>query len=153
MKNVYIIHNSLYGNSRILAEEIAKGLTKKFDVKVKRIGNFNLTNDTDNLYGLILTTRIMQFGVDREMKKFVEEIDTNRKGPIPKTIICYTHRLKPKKLFKRGMVKTIRNAKNIENVYSEVLEVKMKSMKGPAEEGQEQKIQDFINNIKVYLED
>ena len=121
MKKIVIPHNSLYGNSKKLAIDIAEGLNDKFDVTIGRITEINPKDVSDNLYGLIIASRIEGFGADAKMRKFITEVNSYRKEPIPKTAVCYTHLLKLKKFFKKSMDKTLRKATNIVNIYQEFL--------------------------------
>ncbi|MBY9005813.1 MAG: flavodoxin family protein [Candidatus Lokiarchaeota archaeon] len=151
MKKILIAHNSQSGNSKKLAEEFAENYKDIFEVDVKPIEGIN-EQDIATIHGLILATRIEAFGADRKMRAFLERIDTYREEPIPKIGVFYTHSMKWKKFFKKGMDKTMGKLNIFKNNYPELLEVRVKGMKGSIIDGQEEKISNFIKNLKSYIE-
>ena len=152
MKKILIAHNSRFGNSKLLGEQIGERLSGKFEVSIENIKEINPEDFVKNLYGLILAARIIAFRVNGSMKKFVKKIDSIREDPIPKIAVYYTHCMNWKESFKKSMDKTIEKANNLGNQYSEYLQVQMAKNQGPAVDGQKQKINDFINNLEIYLE-
>ena len=152
MKKVSIIHNSKFGNSKRIADKIAESFSGKFSISVNHMKEINPKDIADNLYGLIIATRIVSFRANSEIRKYIKKISSIRNEPIPKVAVYYTHGTKWKEHFKKTMEKTLDKTENIENVFSESLKVRVKGSKGPIIDGQEQKINDFINNLEVYLE-
>ncbi|MBN1215628.1 MAG: flavodoxin family protein [Candidatus Lokiarchaeota archaeon] len=152
MKKILIAHNSRNGNSKQLADEFAKSYKDIFEVDIKRIEDIDQQDLNPELHALILATRVEAFGTDRLMRSFLERIDSYRESPIPKIGVFFTHSMKWKKLFKKGLDKTIKKLNNFTNMYHEFLEVRLYGMRGPIREGQEEKINNFIQNLKEYIE-
>jgi len=152
LKKILVAHNSQNGNSKQLADEFAKSYKDTFEVDIKRIEDIDQQDITPDLHGLILATRVEAFGTDRLMRSFLQRIDPYRESPIPKIGVFFTHAMKWKNLFKKGLDKTIKKLNNFTNMYPEFLEVRLHGMKGPIREGQEEKINNFIQNLKEYIE-
>jgi len=76
MKKIWIIHNSMYGNSEKISKQLAEGLKDNYDVSVDSIKN--VTPEAiakDEPYGLIIAVRIVAFRSDFEMLKFIKNFD------------------------------------------------------------------------------
>ncbi len=152
MKKIWIIHNSKYGNSEKIAKQLADGLKDSYDVSensIKKISPEDIAKDEP--YGLIVAVRIVAFNSDREIRKFLREVDNFTTKPISKVAYFATHALGWKKLFIRGMKKTLKKIGCVEEVCPEFLEVKMQKPEGPAVEGADAKIGEFISTLKEFL--
>ena len=123
MEKIWIIHNSLS------PEDIAK----------------------DEPYGLIIAVRIVAFSSDREIRNFTINLDKVITKPISKVAYFSTHALGWKKLFIKGMKKTLGKIGCVEEVCPEYLEVKMQKAEGPAIEGADVKIGEFISTLKEFM--
>lgn len=153
MKKVWIIHNSKFGNSEKLSNEIASGLKSKFNVKVGSINTIKPEEiANDNPLALIICARIEAFNTDRIMTNFIKELGAVFKEPIPKIATLYTHALKWKNIFSRGMRKTLKKSTCIGEICPEFLEVRIQKQMGPAVEGQDGKIQAYIKKLIDFLE-
>ncbi|MFX1313632.1 MAG: hypothetical protein ACFFHD_13640, partial [Promethearchaeota archaeon] len=62
-----------------------------------------------------------------------------------------THALGWKKLFIRGMKKTLSKIGCVEEICPEYLEVRMKGAEGPAREGADANIQGFISTLQEFM--
>ena len=152
MKNVWIIHNSKHGNSEKLSNEIATSLKDKFNVKVDSIKTLNPEEiASDNPDALIIGGRIIALNTDRKMTKFVKNLDTYFKGQIPKIATFYTHAVSWTDKFSRGMRKALEKSSCIGDLCPEILEVSMQKQKGPATEGQDEKIQNYIKMLIDFI--
>jgi len=154
MKNIWIIHNSKHGNSEKLSNEIADGLKDKFNVKVDSIKALNPKEFVGyNPDALIIGARIIALNTDRKLTKFIKNLDSYIKEPIPKIGTFYTHMLQWKDRFSRGLRKALEKSTCIGDLCPEILEVTMEKQKGPAAESQEETIQNYINMLINYIEE
>jgi len=154
MKNVWIIHNSKFGNSENLSNKIADELKNKFNVKVDSIK----TVEPEEIPGynpdaLIIGARIIAGNTDRKMTKFVKNLGSYFEGQIPKIATFYTHTIKWTEKFSRGMRKALENSTCIGDVCPEILDVKIEKKKDPTAEGQEETIQNYINMLIDFIEE
>ncbi len=154
MKNVWVINNSKYGNSEKLSNDIAAGLKDKFNVKVGGIKTINPEEIAgDNPEALIIGGRIIAMNTDRKMTKFVKGLGTYFEEQIPKIATFYTHSASWKERFSKGMKKALEKSTCIGDFCQDILEVTIQGQKGPAAEGQEEKIQNYIKLLLEYLEE
>ena len=154
MKNVWIIHNSKFGNSEKLSNEIAGSLKDKFNVKVRSIKTLNPGEiASDNPEALIIGSRVIAMNTDRKMTKFVKGLGAHFEEKIPKIATFYTHGAPWKERFSKGMKKALEKSTCIGDLCPEILEVTIKGQKGPAAEGQDEKIQNYIKLLLEYLEE
>ncbi len=154
MKDVWVIHNSKFGNSEKLSNEIAEGLKDKFNVKVGSIKTLNPEEiANENPEALIFGGRIIVMNTDRKLTKFIKNLDSYIKEPIPKIGTFYTHMLQWKDRFSKGMRKAFEKSTCIGDLCPEFLNVRMQGQKGPAIEGQDDKIQKYIKKLIDFLEE
>ena len=152
MKKIWIIHNSEHGNSEKISKQLAEGLKDGYEVSVGSIRNTSPeVIAKDEPYGLIIAVRIIAFSSDKEMRKFVSNLDKVITKPISKVAYFSTHALGWKKLFIKGMKKTLEKVGCVEEVCPEYLEVKMQGAEGPAAEGSDGKIQEYISILKAFF--
>ena len=152
MKKIWIIHNSLHGNSEKISKQIAEGLKDSYDVSVDSIKNISPEDIAkDEPYGLIVAVRILAFASDKEIRKFTNDLDKVIIKPISKVAYFSTHALGWKKFFIKGMKKTLGKIGCVEEVCPEYLEVKMQGAEGPAVEGADAKIGEFILTLKEFM--
>jgi flavodoxin len=152
MEKIWIIHNSMHGNSQKIAEQLAKGLKDEYNVSVDSIKSVNPEDVAkDEPYGLIIAVRIVAFSSDREIRKFISKLDEVIRKPISKVAYFSTHALGWKKLFIKGIKKTLEKVGCIEDICPEYLEVKMQKPEGPAEEGSDAKIEEYISTLKEFM--
>ena len=152
MKKIWIIHNSLHGNSEKISQQLAEGLKDSYDVSVDNIKNISPEDITkDEPYGLIIAVRIVAFSSDPEIREFITNLDKVITKPISKVAYFSTHALGWKKFFIKGMKKTIEKIGCVEEVCPEYLEVKMQGQKGPAVEGADEKIGEYILTLKEFM--
>ena len=152
MKKVWIIHNSLHGNSEQISRVIAEGLKDDYDVNLDSIKNINPEDIAkDDPYGLIVGVRIVAFRADNEIRSFINNLDKVITKPISKVAYFSTHALGWKNFFIKGMKKTIDKAECVEEICPEYMEVKMQKPEGPAVEGADEKIGEFILTLKNFM--
>jgi len=152
MKKIWIIHNSLHGNSEKISRQIAEGLKDSYDVSVDSIKNISPEDIAkDEPYGLIIAVRIVVFSSDKEIREFTTNLDKAITKPISKVAYFSTHALGWKKFFIKGMKKTLEKIGCVEEVCPEYLEVKMQKPEGPAVEGADAKIGAFILTLKEFM--
>ncbi len=152
MTKIWIIHNSLHGNSKQIANQIAKGLKDVHDVNVKSIKDVSPEDIAkDEPYGLIIAVRILAFRSDPEIRKFLSNLDEAITKPISKVAYFATHALGWKKLFIKGMKKTLEKIGCVSEICPEFLEVKMQKPEGPPVEGADTKIDEFVSTLKDFL--
>jgi flavodoxin len=152
MKKIWIIHNSMYGNSEKISIQLAEGLKEEYDVRVDNIKNITPKDIAkDEPYGLIIAIRIVALRSDKEILTFIKNLDKLIVKPISKVAYFSTHALGWKKFFIKGMKKTIEKIGCVEEVCPEYLEIKMQRAEGPAIEGSDGKIQGFISTLKGFM--
>ena len=152
MEKIWIIHNSLHGNSEKISQQLAEGLKDSYDVSVDSIKNISPEDIAkDEPYGLIVAVRILAFASDKEIRKFTNDLDKVIIKPISKVAYFSTHALGWKKFFIKGMKKTLGKIGCVKEVCPEYLEVKMQGAEGPAVEGADAKIGEFILTIKEFM--
>ncbi|MFX1438169.1 MAG: hypothetical protein ACFFAA_13425 [Promethearchaeota archaeon] len=152
MNKIWIIHNSLHGNSEKISNQIAEALKDSYDVSIDHIKNIKPKDVAeDEPYGLIIAVRILGFMSDKEIRVFVKDLDKAIKKPISKLAYFSTHALNWKKIFIKGMKKTLEKIECVEEICPEFLEVKMQGAEGPAEEGSDAKIDKYISMVKEFL--
>jgi flavodoxin len=152
MKKIWIIHNSLHGNSEQISKTIADGLKTDYDVSLDHIKNITPEDIVkDEPYGLIVATRIVAFRSDYEIRGFIKDLDRVMTKPISKVAYFSTHALGWKNLFIKGMKKTLEKVSCFEEICPEFLEVKMEKPEGPAIEGSDAKIADYISTLRNYI--
>ncbi|TFG24384.1 MAG: flavodoxin family protein, partial [Promethearchaeota archaeon] len=75
MNKIWILHNSLHGNSEHVANQIAAGLNDLCDVSVESIKKVEPSVIAkDEPYGLIVAVRILAFRSDPEIRQFITEL-------------------------------------------------------------------------------
>jgi flavodoxin len=152
MSKIWIIHNSLHGNSKQISNQIAEGLKDGNEVTVKSIKEVNPEDIAkDEPYGLIIAVRILAFRSDPEMRKFLSDLDKAITKPISKVAYFATHALGWKKLFIKGMKKTLEKIGCVAEICPEFLEVKMEKAEGPAFDGADAKIKEYVSTLKNFL--
>ncbi len=152
MKKIWIIHNSEHGNSEKISKQLAEGLKDGYEVSVGSIRNTNPEDIAkDEPYGLIIAVRIIAFSSDKEMRKFVSNLNDVITQPISKVAYFATHALGWKKFFIKGMKKTLEKVGCVEEICPEYLEVRMQGAEGPAVEGADAKIEEYISTLKEFL--
>lgn len=152
MTKIWIIHNSLHGNSRQISNQLAEGLKDKYEVSVKSIKEVSPEDIAkDEPYGLIIAVRILAFRSDPEMRKFLSDLDSAITKPISKVAYFATHTLGWKKLFIKGMKKTLEKIGCVAEICPEFLEIKMEKAEGPAFDGADAKIKEYISTLKNFL--
>ncbi|MFX1410068.1 MAG: flavodoxin family protein [Promethearchaeota archaeon] len=152
MKKIWIIHNSSYGNSEKIAKQLADGLKESYDVSVDSIKNISPEDIAkDEPYGLIIAVRILAFRADKEIRTFISNLDKVITKPISKVAYFSTHALRWKKIFIKGMKKTLDKVGCVGEVCPEYLEVKMQRAEGPAIEGADTKIAKYISTLQEFM--
>ena len=152
MNKIWILHNSLHGNSENVANQIANGLSEQFDVSVERIKKVEPSVIAkDQPYGLIVAVRILAFRSDPEMRQFITELDKVISKPISKVAYFATHALGWKKLFIKGMKKTIEKVGCVGETCPEFLEIKVDKAEGPLAQGSDKKITEYVLKLKEFL--
>ena len=152
MNKIWILHNSLHGNSKQVANQIATGLKDQFEVNVEGIKQVEPSVIAkDEPYGLIIAVRILAFRSDPEMRQFITELDKVITKPISKVAYFATHALGWKKLFIKGMKKTIEKVGCVGETCPEFLEVKVDKAEGPLAQGSDEKIAEYILRLKQFL--
>lgn len=152
MKKIWIIHNSEHGNSEKISKQLAEGLKEDYEVMVGSIRNINPEDIArDEPYGLIIAVRIIAFSSDKEIRKFIAKLDEVITKPISKVAYFSTHALGWKKLFIKGIKKTLQKVGCVEEICPEYLEVKMQSAEGPAIEGSDEKVEEFVSTLKKFM--
>jgi flavodoxin len=152
MKKIWILHNSLHGNSAQVANQIAEGLQGDYDISVDHIKNIApeiIAEQTP--YGLIIAVRILAFRSDPEMREFISELDKVITEPISKIAYFATHALGWKKLFIKGMKKTLEKVDCVGEICPEFLEVKVEKAEGPLIEGSGTKIDGYVLKLNNFL--
>jgi len=74
------------------------------------------------------------------------------KEPVPKVATFYTHASPWKDSKKSGMIKTLKKTTCVGEICPEYLEVRMQKIEGPAEEGYETKVDEFIPKLISFIE-
>ena len=152
MKKIWIIHNSMYGNSERISNQLAEGLKDSYDVSVDSIKNLSPEKIAkDEPYGLIFAARILAFRVDRKIRKFLSELNNAIIKPIAKISYFSTHAMNWREGFIKGLKKLLEHFGCVEEVCPEYLEIKLKGNKGPGIEGTEEKITEYISTLKEFM--
>ena len=152
MNKIWIIHNSEHGNSEKISHQLAEGLKDEYEVTVKSIRGLTPEEVAqDEPYGLIVALRVLAFRADNEMRDFLVKLDKLMQKPLSKIAYFFTHALKWKKLFAKGMDKTLKKIGCVEEICPEFLEVKMEKPEGPAIDGSDEKIKEYVSTLKTFL--
>ncbi len=152
MKKIWIIHNSEHGNSEKISKQLADGLKDEYDVSVGSIRNTNPeVIAKDEPYGLIIAVRILAFSSDKEMRNFVDKLDGVITKPLSKVAYFATHALGWKKMFIKGMKKTLEKVGCVEEICPEYLEVRLQGAEGPTREGADEKISEYLITLKNFM--
>ena len=152
MKKIWIIHNSLHGNSEQISKTIAEDLKSSYDVSVDSIKNITPENIAkDDPYGLIVATRIVAFRSDNKIREFIKNLDIVMTKPISKVAYFSTHALGWKNFFIKGMKKSLDKAECVGEICPDFLEVKMQKAEGPAVEGADEKIGEYISSLRNFM--
>jgi len=142
----------MHGNSEKIAKQLAEGLKDSYDVSVDSIKNIKPEDIAkDEPYGLIIAVRIVAFSSDKEMLKFVSSLDKTITKPISKVAYFSTHALGWKKFFIKGMKKTLEKIGCVEEICPEYLEIRMQGAEGPAREGADAKIREYITTLNNFM--
>ncbi|NVM16855.1 MAG: flavodoxin family protein [Candidatus Lokiarchaeota archaeon] len=153
MKKIWIIHNSLHGNSEQISRTIANDLKNGYEVSLDSIKNITPEDIAkDDPYGLIIATRIVAFRSDNEIREFIKNLDRVITNPISKVAYFSTHALGWKNFFIKGMKKTLDKAECIGEICPDFLEVKMEKAEGPAVQGADAKIGEFISTLREFMQ-
>ncbi len=151
MKKIWIIYNSKYGNCRKLSEELAYKLKKDFDVKISNISDISpesIVNEKPD--AILVGARIIIGKPDKKIRKFLFKLADCLDKPIPKAGTFYTH----------GetwiedhstLIPQMMDLNITEDIFLEILEIKLQKIKGPAEPGQEKKINEFIETFSHFV--
>jgi len=142
----------MYGNSEQISKQLAEGLRDSYNVSVDSIKNISPEDIAkDEPYGLIIAVRIIAFRSDKKVLKYISNLNKVITKPISKVAYFSTHALGWKKFFIRGMKKTLKKIGCVEEICPEYLEVKMQGEEGPAVEGADAKIGEFISTLKEFM--
>ena len=153
MQNVWIIHNSKFGNSKKLSEEIALYLREKYKVKIYNIRTQNIEDTVlSNPYALIIGVRIIMFSADKKISKFLKELSSQFNKHKPKIAIFFTHSAPWTKRYFNSMTKDLQKISCYSNIFPKYLEISIKGQKGPIKSGQDLKIQNYIKELLKLLE-
>ena len=141
---IWIIHNSKTGNSKKLSEEIGKQLRDRdLEVEISKITDINSEKIADSDV-LIVGARIIAGNADKKLRKFVKDLS------FLKAACFYTHLRKWSPNWNK-LAKFLIDEKVTTDVLSDVLNIKLTKMKGPAEPGQEDKIKEFVNKVAEFF--
>ena len=152
MVKVWFVHNSQAGNTERLSNQFADVLKANYDVKVGSIDSIKPEDIlNDNPDAVVFATRVEAFGSDRNMVKYVQSLGVVIKTPIPKVATFYTHAMGWKKRFSKGMTKALEESTCIGETCPEFLEIRLKGMKGPEHDGQEEKIREYLTTLKKFI--
>ena len=152
MKKVWIIHSSDYGNSEKVANKIADGLKDNYDISVGHIKNITPEDlAKEDIYGLIAAVRIFAFGSDKKIRNFLNNLNRVTKKQISKFAYFSTHALKWKNFFIKGMKKTVNKLGCVEDVCTDILEIRLEGAQGPAREGEDEKINKFVTTLREFM--
>ena len=151
MVKIWIIYHTKYGNCGKVGEELKNKLSDKFDVRigdVKKIKLDDITKDIPNI--LVVGSRIIIGSPDRKIKKFIKKLGSKLEKPISKAATYYTHVLEWEPKFAK-MAKLLKDYKVADEIFPEILNIKVQKTKGPAESGQEKKISEFTEKITKFI--
>lgn len=152
MNKIWIIHNSLHGNSKQISEKIAGYLKEDNEIQVESIKSINpKTIAQEEPYGLIVAVRILAFRSDPEMLAFLKNLDKVITKPFSKVAYFATHALGWKKFFIKGMKKTLEKIGCVEEVCPEYLEIRLESAEGPIPESADAKVESYITTLKEFM--
>ena len=153
MKKIWLIYYSKTGNCQALCDEVGSKLSENFEVKTRNVEQIKLediVNDSPD--ALLVGSRIVIGNPDKTIKKFVKKIGSKLSKPIPKAATLYTHGSSWKDSYGK-MTKILKENDVVEEIFSEILEIKLDGNRGPAEPGQENKISVFVENISNFIQD
>ncbi len=151
MVKIWIIYHTKYGNCGKVGEELKNKLIDKFDVRigdVKKIKLDDITKDIPNI--LVVGSRIIIGSPDRKIKKFIKKLGSKLETPISKAATYYTHVLEWDPKYAK-MAKLLKENKVANDIFPEILNIKVQKTKGPAESGQENKINEFTERITKFI--
>ena len=152
MVKIWIIYHTKHGNCENVCEELKSILSGKFDVScgdVTKIKPEDIINDLPD--SLIVGSRIIIGGLDKKVKKFVNKLGSILQKPISKAATVYTHCSEWDPKYGK-MAKILKDNKVADDILPQILNIKMQKIKGPAEPGQENKIDEFVEKIAGFIE-
>jgi len=151
MTKIWIIYNSKHGNCRKLSEEVAIKLQNKFEVKISNISNITPAEIASEPPDAILVgARIIIGKPDKKIRKFLFKLADCLESPIPKAGTFYTHGDVWLESFPT-LISQLMTLEITEEVFLEILEIKLQKIKGPAEPGQEKKIEEFVETFSQFV--
>lgn len=100
---------------------------------------------------LLVGSRILTGSPDKVIRKFVKNLGLKLSKPIPKAATLYIHGSSWKDSWAK-MAKFLKENDVAENIFLEILEIKLDGNRGPAEPGQENKISLFVENISNFIQ-
>ena len=115
------------------------------------LGGIAYFGSFQDIYGLIAAVRIFAFGSDKKIRNFLNNLNRVTKKQISKFAYFSTHALKWKNFFIKGMKKTVSKLGCVEDVCTDILEVRLEGPKGPAREGANEKINNYVLTLKEFM--
>ena len=153
MEKIWFIHNTKFGNSEKLANELADKLKANFEVDVGSVKEVDLKAiGSEKPIALVLAARLVAFQIDMGIRKFLKKLSDALAEPIPKVAVFYTHASPWADKKKNQMEKALKKATCIGEICPEYLEVRMQKIEGPAEEGYEPKVDEFALKLTSFIQ-
>ena len=151
-QKIWIIHNSKYGNSEKVANQIAKELTDNYDIHIEKITNLSPEDIAkDEPHGLIIAFRIISYSADSKVREFLNNLDKAMSKPIPKVAYFATHSWAWKNSSMKGAIKTLENMACVEDVCSKFLKITVIKNKGPLAEDSDAKINEYVSTLREFM--
>ena len=138
---VRIIHDSQYGNGKMLAESMGKVFEQKAEVKIAHIKDVTpkqVVEEEPTV--LIIGTAVRMFMVSNASKKWIKNLIKELKDAgkqIPYGAVFVTHMLNKKRIEKKGnrFYELIKSGNIVKTMHPEWLEAQVEGIEGPLKPG------------------
>jgi len=149
----WIVHDSLHGNGKLLAETMGKVFEEKMEVKISHIKDVNpvkVAVDAPTI--LIVGTAVRAFMLSRSPKSWVKQLRSElKKNPqdIAYGAVFVTHGLEKIRHEKKGtrFLNLLKSVPTIQKFHPEWLSGKVKAIEGPLEPGTVERFEEEARNI------
>ncbi|MHA1902175.1 MAG: hypothetical protein ACTSW5_14845 [Promethearchaeota archaeon] len=156
LKKIWIMHDTQYGNGKILAELIAKELPSDYEISigdVKTTPAITVAQETPQL--LILGGAIRKFQGPKRSNKWLKTLSqelAKTNATIPYGAGTITHMMPPDatKGYRKRFLKNVSKSPAITSWYGECLSAQVKGIKGPLRASEFEKAKQFIDDIMAW---
>jgi menaquinone-dependent protoporphyrinogen IX oxidase len=154
---IRILHDTIYGNGEKLSVLLAKRLSKDHTVKIGYVCNVAPENIVEESPDLIIFASVIRYREHtRNLKDFFNgyvRLMKKQKKRLPFALVFFTHTRPDKNVMgnARNAIKTLKNAKIIDNVYPGCINVRLDTKKGPLKQETLEKFEGLADSIGTWI--